>query len=81
MAVPKINKDRKHGHTRLFTQKRHLNSEKLTARTRNGMTSIIINVDLTPRALKSPTEPRTESITRTTPERPRSTWKSVDQDK
>lgn len=37
------------------------------------MTSMMINVDLTPRALKSPTEPRTESITSTTPDRPSST--------
>jgi hypothetical protein len=47
---------------------------ELTAKTRKGMTSIIINVDLTPTALKNPTDPRTESITRTTPERPSNTW-------
>lgn len=47
--------------------------EELTARTRNGMTSIIIRVDLTPMALKNPTDPRTESMTRTTPERPSNT--------
>uniref|UniRef100_A0A2P2KIF1 Uncharacterized protein n=1 Tax=Rhizophora mucronata TaxID=61149 RepID=A0A2P2KIF1_RHIMU len=41
-----------------------------TAKTRKGMTSIIINVDSTPIALKNPTDPMTESITSTTPERP-----------
>lgn len=45
----------------------------LTARTRNGITSIIIRVDLTPMALKKPTDPRTDSMTRTTPERPSNT--------
>lgn len=44
------------------------------------MTSMMINVDLTPRALKSPTELRTESITSTTPDRPSSNWKTVNQD-
>lgn len=37
------------------------------------MTSIMINVDLTPKALKNPTDPRTESKTMITPERPSST--------
>ena len=46
---------------------------ELTARTRKGMTSIMINVDLTPRALKNPTDPSTESKTSTTPERPSKT--------
>lgn len=45
----------------------------LTAKTRNGMTSTIISVDLTPIALKKPTDPRTESMTSTTPERPNNT--------
>lgn len=46
---------------------------ELTARTRKGITSIMIRVDFTPTALKKPTDPRTDSITRTTPERPSST--------
>lgn len=48
--------------------------EELTARTRNGITSIMIRVDFTPRTLKSPTDPRTDNMTRTTPERPSNTW-------
>lgn len=47
----------------------------LTARTRNGITSIIIRVDFTPMALKNPTDPRTDSMTSTTPERPSNTLK------
>lgn len=47
---------------------------ELTARTRKGITSIMMSVDFTPIALKNPTDPRTESITSITPERPRSTW-------
>lgn len=46
---------------------------ELTAKTRKGMTSIIISVDFTPIALKNPTDPRTESMTRITPERPSNT--------
>ena len=49
--------------------------EKLTAKTRKGMTSMMINVDLTPMALKNPTDPRTESRTSKTPERPSNTCK------
>jgi hypothetical protein len=41
------------------------------------MTSMMINVDLTPTALKNPTDERTESITSKTPERPSSTWKPL----
>lgn len=52
---------------------------KLTAKTRKGITSIIINVDLTPMALKTPTDPRTESMTSITPERPSKTYISLDQ--
>lgn len=44
---------------------------ELTARTRKGMTSIMISVDFTPMALKNPTDPRTESMTSITPARPR----------
>ena len=51
--------------------------KKLTANTRKGMTSMIINVDFTPMALKNPTDPRTESMTSITPDRPSSTWKST----
>lgn len=39
----------------------------------------MINVDLTPKTLKKPTDPRTESITRITPERPSKTCKIVDE--
>lgn len=59
-----------------FTDSYHLNfiiKSKLTARTRNGITSIMIRVDFTPRALKMATDPRTDSITRITPERPSNT--------
>lgn len=35
---------------------------------------MMIRVDFTPRALKIPTDPRTESITRITPERPSNTY-------
>ena len=64
------------------TIKRRLASKKilekqLTAKTRKGMTSMMINVDLTPIALKTPTDPRTESRTSKTPERPSNTWKSL----
>ena len=64
------------------TIKRRLASKKilekqLTAKTRKGMTSMMINVDLTPMALKNPTDPRTESRTSKTPERPSNTWKSL----
>jgi hypothetical protein len=52
-----------------FTSKR-----KLTASTRNGITSMMIRVDFTPRALKIPTDPRTDSMTRITPERPSNTY-------
>lgn len=45
----------------------------LTAKTRNGMTSIMINVDFTPKALKKPAEPRTERMTMKTPARPSET--------
>jgi hypothetical protein len=48
-------------------------TERLTAKTRKGMTSIMISVDFIPRALKNPTDPRTESITSKTPERPSNT--------
>lgn len=34
----------------------------------------MINVDLTPMALKNPADPRTESMTSTTPDRPSNTW-------
>lgn len=54
--------------------------KELTARTRNGITSIMIRVDFTPRALKNPTDPRTESMTSTTPDRPSSTWKQPSHD-
>ena len=47
--------------------------KKLTAKTRKGITSIMMRVDFTPMALKNPTDPRTESITTTTPERPNNT--------
>jgi len=50
--------------------------KKLTAKTRKGITSIMMRVDFTPMALKNPTDPRTESITTTTPERPNNTWKT-----
>lgn len=46
---------------------------ELTARTRKGITSIMIRVDLTPIALKKPTDPRTDNMTSTTPERPSNT--------
>ena len=46
---------------------------KLTASTRKGITSIMIRVDFTPIALKNPIDPKTESITRTTPDKPSST--------
>lgn len=36
----------------------------------------MINVDLTPIVLKNPTEPRTESITSNTPDKPSRTYKS-----
>lgn len=49
----------------------------LTANTRKGMTSMMISVDFTPMALKNPTDPRTDSMTSITPERPRSTWNSA----
>jgi hypothetical protein len=45
----------------------------LTARTRNGITSIMISVDFTPIALKNPTDPRTENMTSITPKRPSNT--------
>lgn len=45
----------------------------LTARTRKGITSIMIRVDLTPIALKKPTDPSTDNMTSTTPERPSNT--------
>lgn len=48
-------------------------TERLTAKTKKGITSIMISVDFTPKALKNPTEPRTESITSKTPERPSNT--------
>lgn len=38
------------------------------------MTSIMIRVDFTPMALKNPTDPRTESMTSITPDRPSSIW-------
>jgi hypothetical protein len=38
------------------------------------MTSMMIRVDFTPRALKIPTDPRTDSMTRITPERPSNTY-------
>lgn len=50
---------------------------QLTAKTRKGMTSIIMRVDFTPTALKKPTDPRTESITSITPERPSNTWNTT----
>jgi len=34
---------------------------------------MMIRVDFTPRTLKNPTDPRTDNITRMTPERPSST--------
>ena len=34
----------------------------------------MINVDFTPMALKNPTDPRTDSMTTITPERPSNTW-------
>lgn len=40
------------------------------------MTSIMINVDLIPTALKNPTDPRTESTTSMTPDKPSRTYKS-----
>lgn len=57
--------------------KRILKQVGLTAKTRKGMTSIMIRVDFTPTALKNPTDPRTESMTRNTPERPSNTWKQT----
>lgn len=50
---------------------------QLTAKTRNGITSMIISVDLTPMALKNPTDPRTESKTTMTPLRPSMTWYKI----
>jgi hypothetical protein len=35
---------------------------------------MMIRVDFTPRALKIPTDPRTDSMTRITPERPSNTY-------
>ena len=46
---------------------------RLTASTRKGITSIMIKVDFTPTALKNAIDPKTESITRTTPDKPSST--------
>lgn len=60
-------------HTKFSTIPITVAENKLTARTRKGMTSIMINVDLTPRTLKNPTDPSTESKTSTTPERPSKT--------
>lgn len=48
---------------------------ELTAKTRKGITSIIMRVDFIPMALKNPTDPTTDSITTTTPDRPSSTYK------
>lgn len=45
---------------------------ELTAKTKNGITSIMISVDLIPIALKNPADPRTERITTTIPEKPSS---------
>jgi hypothetical protein len=39
---------------------------------------MMISVDLTPIALKNPTDPKTESITSKTPESPSNTWKPLD---
>lgn len=54
---------------------------RLTAKTRKGMTSIIISVDFTPIALKTPTDPRTESMTSITPERPSNTCNIIEEKK
>lgn len=37
----------------------------------------MISVDFTPITLKKPTDPRTDSMTSTTPERPSNTWHST----
>lgn len=50
---------------------------ELTAKTKKGMTSIMISVDLIPRALKKPTDPRTETMTTKTPDKPSRTWNSI----
>jgi len=64
-------------HHKRFTElssSNFISKRKLTARTRNGITSMMIRVDFTPRALKIPTDPRTDSMTRITPERPSNTY-------
>ncbi len=38
---------------------------------------MMISVDFTPMALNNPTDPRTESMTSRTPERPSNTWNST----
>uniref|UniRef100_A0A7C8ZWA3 Uncharacterized protein n=1 Tax=Opuntia streptacantha TaxID=393608 RepID=A0A7C8ZWA3_OPUST len=48
-----------------------------TAKTRKGMTSIMIRVDFTPTELKNPTDPSTESMTKMTPESPSSTFEEM----
>lgn len=52
----------------------YLQIEKVhTAKTRKGITSIMMRVDFTPMALKNPIDPTTESKTRTTPDKPSKT--------